>query len=196
MAAQPYTDVQLDALRELANIGSGNAGTALSSMLGKPTDITVPNVHALPLADAVAAAGDEEEARFGVVVPIVGDMPAHVLLLFPEEDAQTLCGTFGIEPATDDGRSMLAEMGNILGTSYINVLAQMLGLEIEPAPPMVVFDMLGAIVSSVLLGRGDDADVALVLDSALFVEGEACRLSFLLLPTAGGIGDLLGRLGV
>jgi chemotaxis protein CheC len=192
----PLTEIQLDALRELANIGSGNAGTALSSMLGKPVDISVPTAAALPLAEAVAIAGDPEELRHGVVVPIVGDLDAVVVLLFPDADARALCSLFGIEPGTPDGDSMLGEVGNILGTNYINVLGQMVGMDLEPRPPQVVQDMLGAILASVLVSRGDDIDRALILDSALEVEGEACQLSFLLLPAAGGILTLLERLGL
>ena len=193
------TDMQLDALRELANIGSGNAGTALSSMLGKAVDISVPTAAALPLAEAVAIAGAPEELRHGVVVPVVGDFEAIVLLLFPDPDAHTLCGIYGIEPSTPEGRSMLGEVGNILGTNYINVLAQMVDMVMEPAPPQVVEDMLGAILSSVLLGVGgadSDIDEALILDSNLMVEDEQCSLSFLLLPEHGGIKQHLERLGL
>ena len=192
----PFTDLQLDALRELANIGSGTAGTALSSLLGRPVDISVPTAAALPLPDAIAVAGGPEELRHGVVVPIGGDLEAVVVLLFPLPDAATLCGLFGIEPGTSDGRSMLGEVGNILGTSYVNVLAQMVGMVLEPSPPQVVQDMVGAILGSVLLGRGEDVDTALVLDSALAVEGEQCSLSFLMLPAAGGVRVLLERLGL
>ncbi|MEI2702441.1 MAG: chemotaxis protein CheC [Baekduia sp.] len=191
-----FTDIQLDALRELANIGSGNAGTALGSMLGKTVDISVPTAAVLPLNDAVALVGEPDSLRHGVMVPIVGDLEAIVLLLFPDEDAAKICGIYGIDPHSPDGTSMLGEVGNILGTNYINVLAQMAGMEMEPAPPQVVVDMLGAIVTTVLLGRGEDIDHALVLDSALVVEEEECSLSFLLLPTAGGVEDLLGRLGL
>jgi len=191
-----FSDMQLDALRELANIGSGNAGTALGSMLGKSVDISVPTAAALPLAEAVAIAGEPDELRYGVVVPIVGDFEAIVVLLFPEDDARKLCGIYGIEPSTPDGNSMLGEVGNILGTNYINVLGQMVGMELEPAPPQVVEDMLGSILSSVLIGRGDDIDEALILDSNLQVEEEECTLSFLMLPNHGGIKELLGRLGL
>jgi len=194
-----FTDMQLDALRELANIGSGNAGTALSSMLGKVVDISVPTAAALPLAEAVAIAGAPEDLRHGVVVPVVGDFEAIVLLLFPDPDARALCGIYGLEPSTPDGRSMLGEVGNILGTNYINVLAQMVGMVMEPAPPQVVEDMLGAILSSVLLGVGgadSDIETALILDSKLMVEDEQCSLSFLLLPDHGGIRQLLERLGL
>jgi chemotaxis protein CheC len=191
-----FTDLQLDALRELANIGSGNAGTALGQMLGKSVDITVPTAAVLPLPEAVAIAGRPDELRHGVVVPIRGDLDAMVLLLFPEADAQKLCGLYGIEPGTPDGTSMLGEVGNILGTNYINVLGQMVGMVLEPSPPQVVNDMLGAILETVLLGRGDDIDSALILDSSLIVEEEAFSLSFLMLPADGGIRLLLERLGL
>ena len=192
----PLTDLQLDALRELANIGSGNAGTALSAMLGKAVDISVPTAAALPLPDAIAIAGDPGELRHGVVVPVSGDLDAVVVLLFPDPDARTLCRQFAIEPGTEDGRSMLGEVGNILGTNYINVLAQMAGMRLDPSPPQVVEDLLGAILQSVLLARGEDVDTAVILDSALEVEGEECSLSFLMLPAAGGIRLLLERIGL
>src|SRR3954452_21960755 len=160
-----FSDMQLDALRELANIGSGNAGTALGTMLGKSVDISVPTAAALPLAEAVAIAGDPDELRYGVVVPIIGDFDAIVVLLFPEPDARTLCGIYGIEPSTPDGYSMLGEVGNILGTNYINGLAQMVGMEMEPSPPEVVEDMLGSSLSWVVIGLVEDGDEALILDS-------------------------------
>lgn len=191
-----FTDVQLDGLRELANIGSGQAAAALSQMLGHPVDISVPTAAALPLAEAVAIAGDPEDLRYGILVPIVGDFEALVVLLIPEEDAATLCRVFGMEPSDEMGRSVLQEVGNVLGTSYINVLAQMTGMEMEPAPPEVVSDMLGAILTSVLLARGEDVDTALILDSDLEVEDNPCSLSFLLLPAEGGVSELLSRIGL
>src|SRR5829696_6684705 len=83
-----YTDMQLDALRELANIGSGTASTALSSMLGRSVDITVPSAFVLPMAEAVGNFGDAEAEATGVVLGVVGDMPASVLLLFTPNDAK------------------------------------------------------------------------------------------------------------
>lgn len=191
-----YTDLQLDALRELANIGSGNAGTALSAMLGQPVDISVPAASALPLADAVEAAGDPESVATGVVLPIFGDLDATVLLLFPPEDEATLCSLLGVVPGTEEGRSALGEIGNILGCSYVNSLAAMTGLAIEPRPPETVADMVGAILASVLAVRADSTNLALVMDSRLIVEGQECELTFLLLPSLQGIDELLGRLGL
>ena len=82
-----YTELQLDALRELANIGSGTASTALSSMLGRSVDISVPNAQALPFAEAVDAAGPAEQDITGIVLGIVGEMHGIVLLLVPTADS-------------------------------------------------------------------------------------------------------------
>ncbi len=191
-----YTDIQLDALRELANIGSGKASGALSSMLGRAVDITVPSASVLPMAEAVGTIGDPEAEYTGVVIPVVGEMPASVLLLFTPKDAELMCTLLGVESGTEIGVSALMEIGNIVGTSYINALAEMTGMELEPAPPGAATDMLGAIVETVLAERAGAGDAALLLDSDLVVEREDCSVSFLLVPDAGGVELMLGRLGL
>jgi chemotaxis protein CheC len=191
-----YTELQLDALRELANIGSGTASTALSSMLGRSVDISVPQARALPIAEAVEAAGPVEQEITGIVLGIVGDMQGTVLLLVPPADADAMCRMLGVEPDDEFALSALGEIGNIVGTSYINALAGMTGMDIEPTPPGTTTDMLGALVSTVLAGAAMSGDVALMLDSNLVVEGEDCSISFLLVPDQGGVEVLLSRLGL
>ena len=80
-----YTDLQLDALRELANIGSGTAGTALSSLLGSSIELSVPSASALELAEAVEAAGAPEDVVWGVVVPVSGQVDATALLVIGDD---------------------------------------------------------------------------------------------------------------
>jgi chemotaxis protein CheC len=191
-----YTDLQLDALRELANVGSGTAATALSQMLGRPIDVSVPNALALPLADAVDAAGPADEVVTGVVLPVFGDLEAMVLMLFPPDDAATLCELLGVEPNTEVGLSALGEIGNILGSAYIGALGMMTGLALEPRPPASATDMLGAVVASVLAAGAHATDLALLLDSNLIVEGAECSFSFMLVPSEAGVDELLGRLGL
>jgi chemotaxis protein CheC len=191
-----FNEIQLDALRELANIGSGTASTALSSMLGRSVDISVPTAAALAFADAVDAVGPADRIVCGVVIGVQGDMNATVLLLLGEGDAATLCGLLGVDPEDEMAVSALGEIGNIVGASYINALGSMTGLEMEPEPPQSATDMLGAIVATVLAGRAAADDVALVLDSDLTVEGADCSISFLLVPSSGGVRELLTRLGL
>jgi chemotaxis protein CheC len=196
MSPTPFTTFQLDALRELANIGSGTAGTALSQMLGRSVDISVPNAFVLPLAEAVDAVGAAEEDVTGVVIPLQGELDAVVLLVFPVADAATLCGLLGVEAGTEVGLSALSEIGNILGASYVGAIAAMTGLELDLTPPQTVTDMLAAIVSTVLASRAAETDTAMILDSELQVEGEACSLGFMLLPAAGEVQEMLKRMGV
>ena len=190
------SESQLDALRELANIASGTAATALSQMLAREVEINVPRALALPPADAVDECGDPEQHVAGVVVPIQGDIDGMVLLLIPYEQAEILCSLLGVEAHTEVGDSALREIGNILATSYLNGLGAMTGLEMEPSPPHLHTDMLAAIVSSLLIGTAEGDDLALVLDSELDVSGDPCSISFLLLPTSGQINDLLAPLGL
>lgn len=191
-----YNDMQLDALRELANIASGTAATSLSQMLGRDVDLNVPKAFALPLADAVDATGNPEETVTGVALPLEGDLEGIVLLLVKADGAATLCGLLGVEPGTDVGESALGEIGNILGAAYLNALSSMTGLSMMPSPPHVVTDMLGSIVATVLAQTVGHGDTALVLDSELDITGEPCAISFLLLPNAGGANDLLAPLGL
>jgi chemotaxis protein CheC len=190
-----YTDIQLDALRELANIGSGTAGTALSSILGRSVDISVPSVAAMDVQGAVEEIGEADREVRATLVPFTGDLTGSALLLFPPDDAAVICRLLGVDPDGEDGESALAEIGNILCASYLTALGQMLGMEVEPCPPETAWDLLGAIVATVLLGQAETEE-ALLLDSALIVEGDSCSLSFLLLPAGGGVDELLQRLGL
>jgi chemotaxis protein CheC len=191
-----YSDLQLDALRELANVGSGTASTALSAMLGRSVDITVPNAFVLPMAEAVETIGNPEDDVTGIVLGVFGDMEATVLLLVKPDHAALLCGMLGVPADSEFGESALMEIGNIVGSSYINALAMMTGMAIEPTPPGLATDMLAAIVESVLAQRATGGDVALLLDSDMVVEGEDCSVSFLLVPDQGGVEQLLARLGL
>jgi chemotaxis protein CheC len=192
----PYTDMQLDALRELANIASGTAATALSQMLGREIGLSVPRALALPLADAVEAAGDPADTVNGVALALDGDVAGLVLLLIPLEDGATLCNLLGVEPGSEVGDSALSEIGNILGSSYLIALGSMTGLSLIPQPPNLVVDMLGAVVQTVLAQTAGHGDTALMLDSVLEVAGDSCTISFLLLPDADAVPDLLAPLGL
>jgi chemotaxis protein CheC len=192
-----YSDLQIDALRELANIGSGTAATALSGMLGCPVDISVPNPLLLPLNDAVDAVGPGDSEVTGVAIGIVGDLEATVLMLFTPETEGVLCPLLGVEAGSEMALSALQEIGNVLGASYTGALGMMTGLELEPTPPQGAKDMLAAIVASVLLAPGEDREAVLLLDSALTVEGGGeCSPSFMFIPSAGGVDELLSRLGL
>ena len=191
------TEMQLDGLREISNIGSGTAATALSSMLGRPVDLEVPRAHALELADAVDAVGSPEDDVTAVILGVVGDMDATVVLLFDPASAATVCTLLGVDPDDSEmAMSALGEIGNILGSSYIGAMGLMAGLDLEPQPPLAIADMLGAIVASALASTAMDTDLALLLDSEMLVEGSECAFGVLFVPTAESVARLLAGLGL
>jgi chemotaxis protein CheC len=196
MSSTRYTDLQLDALRELANVGAGTAGTALSSLLGRPVDISVPTAAALELADAVDAAGAPEDLVWAVVVAVGGDLDATALLIASERDAAHVCAALGVDPDDEEGRSALEEVGNILVASYVGALSSMTGFVLDLRPPVSARDMLGAVVGTLVAARSDGRDLAIMLDSELRVDHDAIALSFMLLPTPEGVAELLTRIGL
>lgn len=197
MSHEPrLTELQLDALRELANIASGHAATALARMLGTEVDLSVPGALALPRAQAIASYGSADGPVAAVVTPVEGDIEGVVLLLIPSSDAETLCRLLGVVPRTEVGDSALREIGNILGASYLNALCAITGLELAPCPPRLSTDGPAAVFESLADGPGDKSELVLVLDSVLHVAELPCSISFLLLPTAGGVSELLAPLGL
>jgi len=190
-------EMQLDGLREIANIGSGTAATALSSMRGRAVDLHVPKALALELADAVDAVGTPDADVTAVILGVMGDLDATVVLLFDPTSAETICSLLGVDPADPEmALSALGEVGNILGSSYIGAMGQMAGLALEPSPPAAIADMLGAIVATALATTAVDTDFALLLDSEMLVENAECTFGVLFVPTAAGVGRLLAGLGL
>jgi chemotaxis protein CheC len=190
-----YTEVQLDALRELANIGSSTAATSLSALIGIPVNVSTPAAHATALADAIDQVGPGDLIVTTVVIPVTGDLDALVLMVMPPATESAACQLVGVETGTEVGNSALMEIGNILGASYLGALATLTGLALEPAPPERVRDMLRAVLSSAVLVDVQEEHV-LVLHSTLAVAGQQCSPTFLFVPTRGSVYDILERLRV
>jgi chemotaxis protein CheC len=188
--------VQLDALRELSNVASGTAATALSQLLGREVELSVPVVQSLPLTRAVEALGAPGDSVSGVTMAVEGDLEATVLLLMPSDHADNLCRLLSVEPGSEVGDSALREIGNILGAAYLRGLESMTGLTLLPCPPELGTATLGNVLSWALAQRPGSAEAVLLLDTELDVAQEACSLSFLLLPSTHGALDLLAPLGL
>jgi len=190
-----YTDIELDALREVANIGSSTAATALSSLIGMPVEVSTPRAHALTLADAIDQVGPGETVVTTVVIPVAGELQALVLLVMQPPTETVACELLGVEAGTEYGQSALLEIGNILGASYLGALSGITGLALAPTPPELVYDMLGAVLASALVIEVG-ADQVLLLESTLSVADRECSPAFLFIPTLGGVGEILDRLGM
>jgi chemotaxis protein CheC len=149
---------QLDALREVGNIGAGHGATALSQLLGKKIYITVPRVNILFLEEIPQLVGDPKTLVAGLTLSILGDATGKILVLFPRESALRLADMLLKQPVgssqilTEMGHSALKEAGNILTGAYLSALNEFLGMLLLISVPTLVFDMAGAILSILTQG--------------------------------------------
>jgi chemotaxis protein CheC len=190
-----FSELQQSALREIANIGSGHAATALSQLLGRPVEISYAEALLTVLAEAIDRIGAPMSRSALVDTPIQAD-GGSVLLVFPDDTGQQLCELLGTSLDDEIGRTALQEVGNILATSYLNAIVEMTGMQLEPEPPTVEVDLLGQLLSQSAASGGDPSDPTVLMRSQLTVEASTARFSFLFVPRIGSVETLLDRLGV
>jgi chemotaxis protein CheC len=183
-------ELQLDALKEVANIGAGHAATALSQLTSRTIMIAVPEVNIRPLEEVPELLGQPDEVIAAVLMHMMGDLTGRTLVLFPEPSAKALCDIlFRRTPGTTAGftpmeQSGLKEAGNILASAYMNALSDFMGMMLVPSVPSLVIDLSAAILTTAYLNFGHDRDYVFCVETAFRVEGatEPLRGHFLLLP--------------
>ena len=195
---------QLDAMREVANIGAGHAATALSQMTNRTIMITVPRVKIKPLEDAGDMLGPPDQVVASVLMHMMGDLTGRAMLLFPEPAALILCDyLFRRERGTTTAfgemeQSSLKEAGNILASAYLNALSDFMGMMLVPSVPSLVIDLSGAILTSAHLNFGHDREYALCVETSFRSEGstESMAGHFLLLPDAASLQSIFDAIRI
>jgi chemotaxis protein CheC len=189
---------QLDAMREVANIGAGHAATALSQMTNRKIMITVPRVNVRPLEEASDIVGTADQVTAAVLMHMMGDLTGRALLMFPEGAAKTLCDFLlrrEIGTTQEFGemeRSSIKEAGNILASAYLNALSDFMGMMLVPSVPSLVIDLYGAVLTSAHLNFGHDRDYAFCVETSFRVEGTSDPMGghFLLLPDVASLRSI------
>ena len=195
---------QLDAMREVANIGAGHAATALSQMTNRKIMITVPRVKIKPLEDACDMLGPPDQVVASVLMHMMGDLTGRAMLLFPEPTALVLCDfLFRRERGTttmfgEMEQSSLKEAGNILASAYLNALSDFMGMMLVPSVPSLVIDLSGAVLTSAHLNFGHDREYAFCVDTAFSIEGSPDLMAghFLLLPDVASLRSIFDAIRV
>ena len=194
-ASPEFTEMQQSALAEIANIGSGHAATALSTLIGRPVDVGYSKALLTVLARALDELGEPMNRSALVDTPITDDR-GNMLLVFPEDAAQQLCELLGTSMAEEIGLTALQEVGNILSASYLNAIVEMTGIPLEVEPPRVEVDQLGRMISQSGASVGHANDPTVLMRSYLTVEGSTAQFSFLFVPRLRSVEQLLEKLGV
>ena len=190
--------VQLDALKEVSNIGAGNAATALSMMLNKKVDMSVPAVNIIKLQDIVELDGEEIVA--GTVVRVLGDIAGNILLVFEKETSENIISKLvgsKESPDSEMGRSVLCEIANIISASYMNSIAQLTNLAIAPSVPAVAYDMLGAILTTTFIESNQYDEYILDIETVFLDETEEnIGGHFYYIPMPGSLEKILKSIGI
>lgn len=192
-------EIQIDALREVGNIGAGNAATALSQMLNKKIDMTVPKVNILPFEKMVEEMGLEEDMVIAVMLKVFGDAPGNILFIMNNETAKSITDMLllGYENVSEEILySVYQEIGNILGNSYINAISRLTGLSMLTSVAAIAIDMLGAILSSTFIDAEQYSDYVLAIDTNLIQDGTEKGTNFFFIPKPGSLKIILNNLGL
>ncbi len=183
------TPAQIDALKEVGNIGAGHGATALSQLLGKRINITVPNATILPLSEIPLLMGDPNTLVAGLTLSILGDATGKIILLFPRDSALHLADMLLKQPVgtskilNEMGHSAIKEAGNILTGAYLSALNEFLGMLLLISVPTLVFDMAGALLSTITQGMEEGVKV-ICIETKFIDAQEVIGGYFILVPDA------------
>jgi len=201
-------DVQIDVLRELGNIGAGNAATSLSVMLDEGVAISVPEVKILDYDGVIRTVGDPEDLGIAIMIQYGGEVRGIVLFILNHDDAMSigelLVGNHGgteddtgEDPLMSEMRlSMIKEIGNILGCSYLGSIGTMTGLNFEVSVPYVAIDMVGAILSAPLLLFSIDNSKILLIEESFVTDSRSMKSHVILFADIPSLNTILDRLGL
>ena len=201
MSLEQVTENYYDVLRELGNIGAGNAMTALSQMLQCKVDMQVPQVRLLEFSEVGEMIGGEEQIMAGVFLGVKGDITGSMMFMVEEESARHLIAkmTMGMLPPGSEfeemGLSAMKELGNIITGAYLNSLSTMTNLSISPTPPALTVDMAGAILSVPAIQFGVYGDKILLIQSQ-FNDDVQLDGYFIMIPDLESYAKILTALGL
>ena len=197
---EKMSDEYFDILKELGNIGAGNATTALAQMMQCKVDMSVPQVRLLEFKEMGEIMGGAEIIMAGIYLGIEGDITGSIMFLLEKQAARHLVNKLmGMEITGDEFSEMeysaLKEVGNIITGAYLNSLSGLTNLVIYPSVPDLTVDMAGAILSVPAIQFGELGDKMLLIQTQFFDE-MVLDGYFILVPDLHSYGKILSALGI
>lgn len=191
----------LDVLKEIGNIGAGNATTAIANMLSLRIDMSVPEVAFLPVEELGTAIGAEDDVIVGIMLGVEQDIDGSMMFLMDMQSAHHLVNRLMMRPddyseAFDEmDLSAIKEIGNIIAGSYLSALSGLTNLTIAPTVPFVAVDMAAAILSVPAVQFGTFGDNALMIETR-FSDDLGINGFFILMPEEDSYSKILSSLGI
>ncbi len=196
------SSLELDTLKEVGSIGTGNAATSLSALIGKPVRIQQPEVRIMEYNEAIEWIGGPEPITAGVLVGMSGQL-SGIMLSVQQLDFVNLVLESMMEKTIQDylalqelERSALTEVGNIMISTFINALSGLAGLDIELTVPAFTVDMQGAIMAVPMAEYGGQSNYIMTIGGNFICNGKEIPCRLLLSPDIRSLNFLLRKLGV
>jgi len=205
MALQNYNelnDMHIDALREISNIGSGNAASSLAMLLSDQIDVAVPVVRILDYEQVMEQLGGPEQMIVGLLICLGGDVEGMIMFLLHQNFANSLLGTMlGEEPPSmgemsEMDYSALQEVANIMAASYVNAIAELTGFTINLSVPSMCVDMLGAILSAPAINYANISDKIIFIEDKFNGKDINAPNHILLIPDMESLDKIMTSLGI
>lgn len=205
MDIQKYEDMnalELDAIKEIGSIGTGNAATAISQVLRKKTKMSLPAVYILGYNEAIEMIGAPEEIVAAVLVKMSGEINGIMLFILKIDFINAVLESVlskEIEDymdLTEMEKSALEEIGNIIISSYVNALSALTGVSIGLSIPSIAVNMLGGILSVPMAEFGYETDKLMMLNGKFIVDNKVLDSNLLMMPDIHSLNYLIHKLGV
>ncbi|WP_197032680.1 chemotaxis protein CheC [Clostridium sp. KNHs205] len=194
-------NMQYDVLKEIGNIGAGNATTALSTMINSKVDMNVPKVDLLNIKELPDMLGGAEEIVVGILITLEGEINGMMMFMMEQMSAcrivNILMGKSSkLEDFTEMEYSALREIGNIIAGAYLSSLSTLTGIKINASIPYMSIDMAGAILSVPAIEFGKVGDKALIIETQFVKDDSDVNGYFILIPTLESYDVILKSLGL
>lgn len=202
MRLEGLTELQLDAMRELGNVGAGHAATALSQLLGTPVGLTVPSAEIVPISHVPSVFGGPETLVSAVYSKLLGDISGGMLFLLPRDASLSLVDLLRARSVGStrslghDEQALITNTAALLASAYIAAVARMADLTLLPSSPAFALDMAGAVLEVASAEVGMRADAAILLRTRFYDEETFIDVALFFLPDPDSLEVILGRLGV
>jgi chemotaxis protein CheC len=200
------TTVQRDVLKEIGNIGAGNAATSMSKLLDKKIDMQVPTVNVVDFDEMMDMIGGHEQLITALFFRIEGEAPGTVYFILSLEEARNLVGEITKqngykllgEELDEMAISALQESGNILTSAYLSALSDFTNLKMQPSVPYLSIDMAGAILTAGLVELSQVTDYAIIINTRInhCASEEGIESNFFLIPDPASFNKLYTSLGI
>lgn len=198
-----FTDIELDALKEFTSVGTSHAATALSKLLDRKVEVSVPDAKLVEVTKIPDFLGGGEQFIDGLYFRIHGDINGSILMFLQEAEADVLVNILMAGIPDNDlpdyqelRKSALMELGNILTNSYLNALAEMLEMRILLSVPHFASDSLAAVMDFLLIELIQVADYALLINTVIKLPDTEVKGSFIMFPDPESMEKIFKRTGI